>query len=219
MDPYRLSIFANIADRYDLLNDCLSLGTHRLWKRRLVRTLLARSQGPVLDVATGSGDVAARFAKRLPTVGLDPCARMLGVARRRYPHLNWVEGSSERLPFDDESMGTLACAFGVRNFSDRPRAFREWRRVLKPGGWGAILEIHPIAPGPLAWLMRPLWQRGMPWLGGKIASRGAYEYLRDSSSGFVPAEHLVGELETAGFSPLKPTFLLPSRMVSLIVFR
>lgn len=219
MKGHTLSIFARIAERYDFLNDCLSLGTHRLWKRKLVRLLLSRSQGPVLDVATGSGDMAALFARHRLVVGIDPCREMLEVARRKHPHLVFRQGASEKLPVESSSFGTLTCTFGVRNFENRAKAFAEWRRVLKPEGWGGILEIHPIAEGPLSWLLRPLWMRVMPWIGGALADRPAYEYLRDSSRGFVPAETLCRELEAAGFRTASPTFLLPGRMVSLIVFR
>ncbi len=216
--------FSRIAAQYDRLNGVLSLGTHALWKRKLVHTMLRLQPRPerVLDVATGTGEIAHRFSRKVPgaeVIGLDPCAEMIEVGKAKGRKAKWIVAGSERIPLPDESVDILTCAFGVRNFTERPRAFREWARLLKPSGVVGVIEIHPI---PRVWY-RPLlafyWKHLMPRLGRLLAEEKAYRYLRDSTVGFLSAPAMVEEARLAGLESLETRSLFASGMVSFCLFR
>ncbi|NDG27526.1 MAG: methyltransferase domain-containing protein, partial [Proteobacteria bacterium] len=152
--------FNDIAHQYDLLNDLLSFGTHRFWKRRLVSQLLRAKicPGTILDIATGTGDLAALFSRKIPPqviIPLDPCGPMMDRGKIRFPHLqNWTLGTAESLPLGSASVSIASCAFGVRNFREREKAFEEIARVLEPGGLFGTLEIHPISEQLRYWPYR-----------------------------------------------------------------
>lgn len=216
--------FPRIASSYDRLNALLSFGLHGLWKRRLVRRLLASHADPrsVLDVATGTGEIADLFSRRLPqarVAALDPCSEMMEQGRRKGRRAAWILAGSEAIPLPDGSVDLISCAFGVRNFRDRPRAFSEWARVLRPGGTAGVIEIHPI---PRTWL-RPwlawYWHRLMPRLGAWFSDGPAYSYLLDSTRVFPPMEAMAEEIRAAGLSPLSCHSLFGAGMVSISLFR
>jgi len=156
-------LFDAIAPRYDQLNDLLSLGLHRLWKRRAVLWLRARPGDTVLDLCCGTGDVALALARRGATVtGIDFSHAMLDVARRRHAPtgVQFIHGDAMQLPFPDASADIVTVASGLRNVADVDRALAEWRRVLRPGGRLVVLEFGK--PPNAAW--RWLYFQYLRWL-------------------------------------------------------
>jgi demethylmenaquinone methyltransferase / 2-methoxy-6-polyprenyl-1,4-benzoquinol methylase len=195
------AVFESVAPRYDLLNDLLSFGIHRLWKRTLV-TLAAPAAGQhIVDLAGGTGDVAARMAApgRQVTV-IDPSEAMMRVGRARgLPHVGWKLGVAEQLPLADASVDTLTIAFGMRNATRIDTALREALRVLKPGGRFLCLEFSTPAPwlrAPYRWFSFAL----IPRLGGWIAGTPkAYVYLVESIRRFPDQRAFQRLIEDAGF--------------------
>jgi len=194
-------LFDRVARRYDLMNDMMSFGIHRLWKRRFVRGL--PRAGRIVDLAGGTGDVArlaAREAERQVVV-CDPSREMMAVGRDRHGDatIAWVAGEGEGLPFADGSVAALTVAFGLRNVTHLERALAEAHRVLRPGGQFACLEFSR----PWAWF-RPFYDAYsylvIPRLGAWVAAEpDAYQYLVESIRRFPPQEAFAGLLRTAGF--------------------
>jgi len=214
--------FFDIAPQYDLLNDLLSLGLHRVWKNRLVKSLLACEPHPeqVVDIATGTGDVAALFAQKLEpnrVFAIDPCLPMMLKGQEKYPFLShWKVGNAEQLPYPKASISIATCTFGIRNFQNRSLAFEEMGRVLKPGGLLGILEIHPIAQHPRFLPLRWCWDHLVPFLGGLFKKKTAYQYLRDTGAGFISSEDMVKELAPY-FKVKVHKSLLPGGLVSFLI--
>lgn len=212
-EPARIqAMFANIARRYDRANDLLSLGIHSRWKRRLVREAIRRlpvSDLPpvILDVATGTGDIAFEWEKRLPhasVTGVDFTPAMLDIARKKNPgsRVRFVEGDAMNLPFESATFDAVTIGFGIRNVSDPARAIREFKRVLKPGGALLVLEFgNPRLP---VWssVYKFYSDRVLPHLGGIVSGDpGAYRYLNQSSQAFPDREKF---LELAGSATGSP---------------
>lgn len=211
------AMFGRIARRYDLANRLLSGGLDRGWRRRLVGAVKRQGARVVLDVATGSGDVAFALCRALPAgaevVGLDFCEPMLAEAeRKRRSHrppepIRFLPGDALNLPEGDGSCDAVTIAFGLRNLPDRARFLAEARRVLRPGGGLFILEFSQ----PNAWF-RPVYfwylRRVLPSLGGWIAGdRDAYRYLNLSIEAFPSKDALSAELRAAGFGAVRCTSL------------
>ena len=206
--------FSGVAHRYDLANHILSGGIDFLWRAKLVEWAASGKSGKVLDLATGSGDVAFALRKGLPEetaiVGTDFCPPMLDQARRKCELLGldsksnqFLEEDCLSLSFEDDSFDLVTIAFGLRNLSDRDLGLREMRRVLKPGGKLIVLEFSQ----PSVWF-RPfyyLYLRGvLPWLAWFLTGdRKAYLYLGSSISSFPDRKSLSTELEKAGFSKVR----------------
>jgi demethylmenaquinone methyltransferase/2-methoxy-6-polyprenyl-1,4-benzoquinol methylase len=194
-------VFEAVAQRYDLMNDLMSLGIHRVWKRSLVRQAAPCAGQRIVDLAGGTGDVAALMAAadREVTV-VDPSEPMMAVGRARgHRHVRWLVGSAERLPLADASIDTLTIAFGIRNVTHLEEALAEALRVLKPGGRFLCLEFST----PAAWL-RPFYELFsfvvIPRLGAWIArSPEAYTYLVESIRRFPDQRAFQRLIEDAGF--------------------
>jgi demethylmenaquinone methyltransferase/2-methoxy-6-polyprenyl-1,4-benzoquinol methylase len=194
-------VFEAVAARYDLMNDLMSLGIHRRWKRRFVALAAPCAGQRIVDLAGGTGDVAALMAgpDRQVTV-VDPSAAMMAVGRARgHRHVDWQVGSAEALPLPDASVDTLTIAFGIRNATRIDAALAEVLRVLKPGGRFLCLEFSTPAP----WL-RPayhLFSFGViPRLGALIArAPEAYTYLVESIRRFPDQRGFARLIEAAGF--------------------
>ena len=192
-------LFDRVAPRYDLMNDVMSFGIHRLWKRRLVRGL--PSTGVFVDLAGGTGDVAALLAREANRRVLvcDPSIRMMVEGGDRQGRIRWVGGEAESLPFADGSVDVLTVAFGLRNVTRLADALLEARRVLAPGGRFLCLEFSR----PYAWF-RPLYDLYsfvvIPRLGAWIAGQpDAYQYLVDSIRNFPPQQPFAEMIGEAGF--------------------
>ena len=199
------SVFESVAPRYDLMNDLMSMGIHRWWKRVLVRLAAPRAGQRIVDLAGGTGDVAALMAgaDRQVTV-IDPSEGMMAAGRARgLTHVDWQLGAAERLPLPDASVDTLTIAFGIRNVTHLDTALAEVRRVLVPGGRFLCLEFST----PMAWL-KPFYDlfsfTVIPRLGAWIArSPQAYTYLVESIRRFPDQVTFARHIEAAGFSEVQ----------------
>ncbi|WP_459864866.1 class I SAM-dependent methyltransferase [Endothiovibrio diazotrophicus] len=193
-------VFRAVAPRYDLMNDLMSFGIHRLWKRRLVREAAAATGQTLVDLAGGTGDVARALAGADRAVLLiDPGLEMMAAGRRKgLNHVALVAGVGERIPLADASVDTLTVAFGIRNMTHLETALKEAVRVLRPGGRLLCLEFsRPWAP------IRPFYRLYsylvIPRLGALMANEpGAYRYLVESIRRFPDQETLKGVMEAAG---------------------
>ena len=197
-------MFARISPRYDLLNHLLSGNIDKRWRRRVVRKLspLLPEHGHVLDVACGTGDLSIEIfeARRARVVGVDFCRPMLELAKAKTSAIPFIEGDALQLPFADRSFDLVTIGFGLRNLSSRERGLQELQRVLKPGGWLAVLEFSQPTVVGLRHLVTFYYARMLPNIGGWLSgSRSAYEYLPDSISKFPNQEELAAMLRDAGF--------------------
>lgn len=208
-------MFGEIAGRYDLLNRLLSLWLDQRWRRRTVRLVPPSGAGPVLDVCTGTADLALAYCRaggpRVRVVGADFCRPMLAIARRkarRLPSdhpLALVEADAERLPFPDDAFEVVSVAFGLRNVSDTDQGLREMVRVCRPGGRVAVLEFAL----PDARLLRMLYgwyfRRLLPAVGQGLARnrQAAYNYLPQSVDQFPQRDALVERMQRAGLREVR----------------
>ena len=206
-------MFAQIAPRYDLLNHLLSLNIDKTWRSRTLKILKLEPGHPVLDVCSGTGDLAIAISKslgaRTRVVGTDFCAEMLDIARVKqtkvlpseYP-LSFIEADTQELPFDDNEFQCVTVAFGLRNVTDTMRGLREMVRVARPGGKVAVLEFSkPTMPG-LKQLYNFYFKNVLPRIGQAMASnnREAYEYLPQSVQQFPCGSELVKLMQESGLS-------------------
>ncbi|HBX87252.1 MAG TPA: bifunctional demethylmenaquinone methyltransferase/2-methoxy-6-polyprenyl-1,4-benzoquinol methylase UbiE [Marinilabiliaceae bacterium] len=208
------TMFNRIAPRYDLLNRVLSFGIDRIWRRRLVRLVRKKAAATVLDVATGTGDLALALAatlrKPLTVYGLDISSGMLELARKKVDKkglqdlIVLKEGDSEDLPFDDNYFDAVTVAFGVRNFGDLAKGLAEMRRVLKPGASLYVLEFSKPSVFPVKQLYGFYFSHILPWWGGVISKdKAAYSYLPASVMDFPEGAAFEAELRRAGLNPTR----------------
>lgn len=195
------TMFEMVAPRYDLMNDLMSMGIHRLWKRRIAK-LAGAGSGHALDLAGGTGDIAERLSRLgWRTTVCDPSTGMMQKGRQRasaHRHA-WIAATGERLPFADNSLDLITVSFGLRNMTHQDQALEEMARVLKPGGRMLCLEFSTAAP----WL-RPFYDwyslHIIPRLGALVAGRReAYRYLVESIREFPDQETLKHHMQEAGF--------------------
>ncbi|MDA8229932.1 MAG: class I SAM-dependent methyltransferase [Magnetospirillum sp.] len=194
-------VFRSVAGRYDLMNDAMSLGIHRLWKRTLAHAAAPVTGQRIVDLAGGTGDVARLMAASDRDVAVcDPSPEMMAVGRTRCPRtVRFVAGTAEAMPFPDSSVDTVTIAFGLRNVTRLETALAEVLRVLVPGGRFLCLEFSR----PLA-LLRPFYNlysfAVIPRLGAWVAHEpAAYEYLVESIRRFPDQEAMADLMRTAGF--------------------
>jgi demethylmenaquinone methyltransferase/2-methoxy-6-polyprenyl-1,4-benzoquinol methylase len=212
-------MFGSIAPRYDLLNHLLSLNVDRYWRWRTTRlvppVVEGPGAGPILDVCTGTGDLALAYDRaargRVPIVGSDFCLPMLLPAcdktskRRASERIRYVEADTQRLPFPDDTFQLTTVAFGLRNVTDTDRGLAEMVRVTRPGGRVAILEFSQ----PRHWLFGRLYRAYFRWvlpLVGQLVSRSrdrAYSYLPASVLEFPDGEALAAKLRGHGLSEVR----------------
>jgi demethylmenaquinone methyltransferase / 2-methoxy-6-polyprenyl-1,4-benzoquinol methylase len=201
-------MFDQIARRYDLLNALMSLGLHRLWRRRATRCALAQGGRDYLDIGSGTGDLALDLLRRSPDariVGIDPSSAMRALAVEKTSaaglqgRATYLDGDAVALPMPAGSFDGVLCAFCLRNIVDHAAALREMRRVLRPGGTAAILELtRPRAAVP-AFVHRLYVRRVIPLVGRLLSQGNAYRYLADSIDNFPPAQQVIQALAAAGF--------------------
>lgn len=202
-------MFDNIAGRYDLLNRVLSLGIDRWWRRRAIRYLVAERPDQILDVATGTADVAIMMAKRLrPSViiGIDIAVQMLQVGREKIKSaglssvIRLETGDSERLQFPDKQFDAVTAAFGVRNFENLETGLAEMYRVLRPTGRIVILEFSRPHLFPFKQIYNGYFKYVLPVI-GRLTSRDvrAYAYLFESVQAFPEGETFLNLLTKTGF--------------------
>ena len=201
------SMFDRIAPVYDVMNRVMTVGLDRRW-RRLAAESVVMPGDRVLDGACGTGDfaLADRRAGASEVIGLDFSERMLARARSKAPEIEWIQGDLLALPFADGSFDAATVGFGVRNVADLDLALRELRRVLRPGGRVAILEI--TTPRGIVRPFFSLWfDRIVPVLGKVLPGGKAYAYLPASVKRFPGAEELASRLAEAGFGAVRFTLL------------
>jgi len=200
-------MFNDISGKYDFLNHFLSLGVDYRWRRKFVRSLAAFKPRRILDVATGTGDLAVLISSldQAAVTGIDLAANMLAIAEKKIldkglnDRITFRQADAENIPFPDDSFDAVTVAFGVRNFEDLEKGLSEMRRVLKPGGVMMILEFSHPASFP--------WKQGygfysryvIPFVGRMVSkNKNAYSYLPESVAAFPSGNDFLEVLQRVG---------------------
>ncbi|OEY65659.1 bifunctional demethylmenaquinone methyltransferase/2-methoxy-6-polyprenyl-1,4-benzoquinol methylase UbiE [Marinobacter sp. X15-166B] len=202
-------VFHSVAGKYDLMNDLMSMGIHRLWKRFTIELSGVRAGHRVLDIAGGTGDLTMKFANLVGPSGqvvlADINASMLQVGRSRLldrgyaGNIEFVQADAEHLPFPDNHFNTVSIAFGLRNVTDKDQALRDMMRVLKPGGKLMVLEFSKPANPLLSKIYDTYSFTALPMMGQLIAGDSAsYKYLAESIRMHPDQETLKSMMEAAG---------------------
>ena len=200
-------IFNDISGTYDFLNHFLSCGVDIIWRNKFIKSLNFSNQDKVLDVATGTGDVAFAIRKRYKTViiGLDLSVNMLEKAKEKakkykIDDISFIEGDAENLPFDDNTFDKLVISYGLRNLGNCERGLSEFYRVLKPNGKIGILEfLHPKST-IIAKIFKFYFNKILPRVASLFSNSKAYRYLPESVENFLSADELKLALNKVGFN-------------------
>jgi demethylmenaquinone methyltransferase/2-methoxy-6-polyprenyl-1,4-benzoquinol methylase len=208
-------MFANIAPSYDLLNHLLSLNIDHYWRRRTTSLVPPAGPGPILDLCTGTGDLAFAYDRRaggrLPILGADFCHEMLVLAEKKNQkrqaagRLRFLEADAQQLPFADDYFQITCVAFGLRNVTDTDRGIAEMTRVTQPGGWVAILEFSQPRHWLFGRLYRLYFRVVLPVVGQAISRSkdNAYGYLPASVMTFPDGEALAQKLRAFGLGSVR----------------
>lgn len=206
-------MFGEIAPKYDRMNHLLSMNVDRYWRWKAVRTLAPNQTDPILDVCTGTGDLAFSFHKytdgKVPVIGSDFCFEMLEVGRQKSSKttrdVSFVEADAQNLPFEDGQFQVVSAAFGLRNVADTDQGLAEMTRVCKPGGKVAILEFSVPRHQPIKAMYGWYFSNVLPRIGQMLARNetDAYSYLPDSVGEFPCYEKLTQRMLKAGLSSAK----------------
>ncbi len=215
-------VFDSVASNYDLMNDLMSAGVHRLWKDTAAAKLNPRPGETILDVAGGTGDMARRYSRMArraqerrggadaSVIVLDYNAEMImaGVNKGGEPEMSWSVGDAMALPLPDSCVDAYSISFGIRNVADVPQALAEARRVLKPGGRFLCLEFSRPIAGPIRRAYDAWSFHAIPRIGEWVArDRDSYQYLVESIRRFPDQGTFKGMIEAAGFSRVSVTNL------------
>ncbi|HMQ40485.1 MAG TPA: bifunctional demethylmenaquinone methyltransferase/2-methoxy-6-polyprenyl-1,4-benzoquinol methylase UbiE [Paracoccus sp. (in: a-proteobacteria)] len=202
-------VFSRVASRYDVMNDLMSAGIHRIWKNAMMDWLAPRDGQQLLDVAGGTGDIAFRFLDRAPKARVTVCdmtESMLIEGRKRAEaealaqRLSWVTGDAMALPFADDSFDRYTISFGIRNVTRIPDALAEAFRVLRPGGRLMVLEFSQLPVPAMQWAYDRYSFNVIPALGQMVANdRDSYQYLVESIRRFPDQDTFAGLIRDAGF--------------------
>ena len=207
-------VFASVASNYDLMNDLISGGLHRFWKRKFISIVHPRPEHHLLDLAGGTGDISFKYLektnRKAKITVCDLNKEMLAVGRDRafdkgiINEIEWINGNAEKLPFDDNSFDVCTIAFGLRNVTHIDTAFEEILRVLKPGGRFFCLEFSHVVLPILDKLYDAYSFHIIPKIGEWVAKDAdSYQYLAESIRQFPAQEALVARMQTAGFINVK----------------
>jgi len=203
-------VFHSVASKYDVMNDLMSLGIHRIWKRLTIESSGVRPGYKVLDIAGGTGDLTMQFSKRVGEHGqvvlADINSSMLNVGRDRLldrgygSNIEFVQANAEALPFPDNHFNCVSIAFGLRNVTDKDKALASMARVLKPGGRLLVLEFSKPANPMLSTIYDKYSFTALPFMGKLITNdSSSYQYLAESIRMHPDQETLKGMMENAGF--------------------
>ena len=206
-------VFTSVASRYDVMNDLMSAGIHRLWKDAMMDWLAPRSGQRLLDVAGGTGDIAFRFLRRAPGARATVCdmtAAMLEEGRKRAEaadlaeRLDWVVGDAMELPFEDAEFDVYTISFGIRNVTRPEVALAEAWRVLRPGGRLMVLEFSQLPNPAMQWAYDRYSYTVIPQMGRVVTGdRDSYQYLVESIRRFPDQERFAAMIREAGFEQVK----------------
>jgi len=211
-NPGSGEMFDQIAGRYDLLNRLMSMGIDQSWRRKTVAAMELPADARVLDLATGTGDLALMIARLHPdasVVGSDPSARMLEVGIEKVARgglgdrVELQVGDAQALPYENDSFDGCCIAFGIRNVPNRRAALAEMARVTKPGGRVAVLELGEPSVGWLSPIARFHVRKVIPRLGGMLSGSREYQYLQESIAAFPAAEEFAEQMEASGLNVLE----------------
>lgn len=198
------SMFDRISGVYDLMNQVMTAGLHHHWRRRAADLAQVAPGAKVLDVATGTGDLAIELAGRgCDVVGSDFSEEMLGRAREKDASIAWESANAMELPYADGRFDAATVGFGARNFSDLQRGVAEMARVVRPGGRVVILEITTPTRPPLSTFFRLWFDRIVPALGRVAGDADAYTYLPSSVRRFPAPEELAAVMDRAGLRDIR----------------
>lgn len=201
-------MFDNISGKYDLLNRVLSMGIDVKWRKKVVKSIQKTNPKTILDIATGTGDLAIEMAKSTEAkiTGFDLSAGMLEVGRKKIQELNlnnrieMIQGDAENMPFEDNSFDSITVSFGVRNFENLSAGLDEINRVLKPGGTFIILEFSQPESFPMKQLYSFYSKQILPRIGKQISKdQSAYTYLPESVKAFPYGEEMKNILKKSNF--------------------
>ena len=204
------SVFGKVYKKYDLMNDVMSLGIHRIWKSRLIDWMNPQMNETLIDVASGTGDIAKLFSKRHNHLGkiscVEPNNKMYNIGKinlEKYKNIKWFKAKAEKLPFKDNSFNFYTISYGIRNVSDINLSLREAYRVLKPGGRFMCLEFSKVN-NEIINLFYQQYSKLIPFVGKLVAgSSEPYNYLIKSIDEFYTQNELVNLMEKNGFSNIE----------------
>lgn len=206
-EPQVAAMFDRIAGVYDRMNSVMTAGLHHKWRRRAADLAAVGPGGRVLDVATGTGDLAIELASRVmpggEVVGSDFSEQMLEHARRKAPGMRFEQGNALSLPYGDAEFDAATVGFGARNFSDLDQGLREMTRVVKPGGRVVILEITTPTRPPLSTFYAAWFDRVVPLIGKVAGDPDAYTYLPNSVKRFPGPHELAARMDAAGLTNIR----------------
>jgi len=206
-EPQVRAMFDRIAGFYDVMNSVMTVGLHHRWRARAADLAAVGPGARVLDVATGTGDLAVELAGRVApdgeVIGSDFSEEMLTHARAKAPSIRFEWGNALELSYPDDSFDAATVGFGARNFSDLDRGLREMARVVRPGGRVVILEITTPTKPPLSSFYHVWFDRLVPLLGRFAGDSAAYEYLPQSVKRFPGPRELAAAMERAGLRNIR----------------
>ncbi|MBT0957405.1 bifunctional demethylmenaquinone methyltransferase/2-methoxy-6-polyprenyl-1,4-benzoquinol methylase UbiE [Alphaproteobacteria bacterium KMM 3653] len=206
-------VFSSVASKYDVMNDLMSAGIHRIWKNAMMDWLAPRPGQRLLDVAGGTGDIAFRFLGRAPTASAVVCdmteamlveGRKRAEAERLSDKLDWIVGDAMALPFEDASFDRYTISFGIRNVTRIQDALSEAYRVLRPGGRLMVLEFSQLPNAGMQWAYDRYSYNIIPAMGQAVTGdRDSYQYLVESIRQFPDQESFAAMIREAGFEQVK----------------
>ncbi len=200
------SVFDRVYDKYDLMNDFMSLGIHRIWKKNLINMMNPSHKNSLIDVACGTGDIGKLFLDNtkidMPISCVDPNKGMINKGKdklTKYKNINWIVAPAEKLPITDNSFDYYTISFGLRNTKDISKALSEAYRVLKPGGRFLCLEFSKIQNSNLDFIYKN-YSKLIPLIGNLVVGqKEPYEYLIKSIENFVNQEELISIMNESNF--------------------
>ena len=203
-------VFKDVSSKYDVMNDLISLGVHRIWKKSFINFLNPQKNTTLIDVASGTGDIAKSFLEKIKFQGkvtcVEPNKLMFEAGKKKlknFNRINWIAASAEKLPLKDEFYDIYSVSFGIRNFSNIDKSLKEAKRVLKTGGRIVCLEFSKVENEILKKLYKT-YSKSIPYLGKYVTGKSEpYQYLIDSIEKFYNQEELAKIFEKNGFTEVK----------------